>query len=155
MSEIKDFAMTVCGAAVLCAAANMLAPAEKYEKVIKITLAAVMICAIITPLTRLSQIRLEFERYRAADAGYHDGLRDEIESQTESLMERAAAGLIEEALRKNGVRPKNILINTDRTQDGGISIGQVSVTVGAAAEAAVAEKVIKDELGIDSVVIRW
>ena len=54
-----------------------------------------------------------------------------------------------ESLQKNGINPKNILVKTDRTEDGSISIGQVTVTVDTAAQALAAKKIIKDGLGID------
>lgn len=150
MSEIKDFGMMICGAAVLCAVVNMLVPSEKYEKVIKITLAAVMICAMITPLTKLSRIRLDLSEYRASDRGYYDDLRQKIEIQTESVMQKTVTGMIHESLQKNGIRAKNIFVETDRLEDGSISIGQVTIETQNNAEAIAAKKIIKDSLGIDA-----
>ena len=62
MDAIREWAIALCTSAVLCAAAGMIAPEEKNSRGMKIILASVMLCAVVLPLTKLTECNADFVR---------------------------------------------------------------------------------------------
>lgn len=153
MAEIKEVALMVCGGAVLCAVVGMTVSGEKYEKVIKLVLAAVMLCVIISPLTQINGCDAEKIAPGSAASDTGGGLKQRVEEQTKRAVTETVSGLIRDTLENNGIEALKIEISMDTSDSGSISIGQVVVTVGDKKSAALAGDLLRSRLGMTAEII--
>ena len=156
MDIIRDWALAVCAAAVLGAAMKILAPAGKYEKLMRLSVSALTVLVLVSPLARLDELRIELD---TSAAGYNDTgeqLADKVEKQTAALMESAARSLIEAELAGIGADGCAVEILMDISEAGGISIGRVTVRMSdsCGATAAQIETRLRDALGIEAEAVR-
>ncbi len=128
MDALREWAVALCAAAVLCAAAGIIAPEEKSGKGLRIILASVMLCAVVIPLGRMTGC--EF-RYDSHDAEYVPDKRlcETIEQQTADAVSGRVEELISGCLDELSVEAEDIAVDMDISDDGCISIGQVTITV--------------------------
>ena len=129
MGAVREWATALCAAAVLCAGAEIIAPDEKKSKGMRIILASVMLCALILPLAHIT------------DSGFSCGGSSDVyvpdrrlctlfEDQTAAAAGDAVRNLAADCLKDYGVSAEEISVNMDISDDGCISIGQITVRTG-------------------------
>ena len=146
---MKDFVMMICAVAVLCTIAHMPIPDEKYEKVMKLLLSAILLIVIISPLTSLSSCSIDIKKNHQTDNKYARNLEDKILSQSNSLLSKTVKDNISAILNANEISYQKISVNMDTSADGRISIGQVIVITAYPEDFAAAQALIKEHLGIE------
>ena len=126
MEALREWAVALCGAAVLCAGAGIIAPDEKQNRRLRMILASVMLCAVVLPLARLTACDV---RYDIADEPFRPDSRlcSAIEQQTASAVSGAVQELVSDCLEDLSVEAEDISVVMDISEDGCISIGQVAV----------------------------
>lgn len=154
MDSLKEWAISVCAAAVICAALDMLIPEHKYEKVLRLCLAAFALCVCIAPLSGLQSCGGEWRHSNKEEMQYtrlSSDLQQQVERQSAAAVEGAVSRIIDEKLRQLGFSSYEIAVKTDIAADGSITIGQVAVTLAGTsdAEAAAAQSALEQYLGID------
>ncbi|MBE6759970.1 MAG: hypothetical protein E7554_07770 [Ruminococcaceae bacterium] len=131
MDGLREWAIALCAAAVLCAAAEMIAPSDKNGKGIRVIAAGVMLCAVILPLSRMDcsgfrDITLGAEAFEPDTR-----LCAAIEQQTADAVSGTVESLVSDCLRRLGVEWEDISVVMDISEDGCISIGQITVRTAA------------------------
>lgn len=129
MDAVREWAVSLCAAAVLCAAAGMLAPEDKQGKCFRTVLSAVMLCLMISPLSRIKECSGSTDGYTAVPEQTGSELFELVERQTADAMSASVSNLVGHELDELGVSAREIYVVMDISQDGCISIGQVTVAL--------------------------
>lgn len=128
MESIRTWSTAVCLAALGCAALQLLAPKAGAGKLFRLVTATFFLCALLAPLLTLpSWRRLDFRD--VPDAVTAELLADTVRQQAERQIQEAARALTEEALAERGACAEKIEVNTDISEQDGIYIQQIVVTV--------------------------
>lgn len=126
MEAVREWAVALCAAAVLCAGAQIITPDEKKGKWMRIVFASVMLCAMVLPLARISGCRLSYDS-NISDYSPDRRLCEAIEEQTASAVSSTVCRLVEDCLLGYDVEAEDISVSMDISDDGCISIGQITV----------------------------
>lgn len=155
MDWFRQLALTVCTMSVVCAAAGLLVPEGKLEKVMKLAISCVLLMSVILPLRQIESCRLRFDSQIEAAGNEESRIEDVITFQAQKVTARAAEELIRQRLSENEILIEEIKVRMDSSPDGCISIGQVTLVMDISDEAVVrrAEKVLSEQLGISDAVI--
>jgi len=126
MDAVREWAIALCAAAVLCAAAGMISPGQRSGKGMRVLTAAVMLCAVVLPLARMDVCSAD--NYRIDGEFCPDSrLCAAVERQTADAMSRAVCELVGAQLEQMGVEAEDIEAVMDISDDGCITIGKVRV----------------------------
>lgn len=152
MEAVREWAVTICAAAVLCAAVSGLAPESRLTKGLGIVLAAVMLSALASLAAAVGDIKIDTEKLSMHFFAEESELNDLVERQTADAVEDAVRRLIARRLESNGISAEDIRVETDISDDGCISIGQVTVITAGTDEAHRREtaELLSDMLGINA-----
>lgn len=151
MDTIREWAAALCAVVVLCCAANLSAPEGKNSRMLRAVLSLVMLCTLISPLGEIKSCRLEVDRLEQKLSSSEDRLMCTVEQQTCDMINWSLTDLIEDELYSIDIIPEKIYIDMDISEDGCISIGQVTVTVknSDAARCGRIEETLRGRLGLD------
>ncbi len=152
MEALKEWAAALCGAVVLCCAANLIAPEGKNRKMMQAVLSLVMLCVLISPLRTINSCRTDFSALEKQVTEPGERLLDTVEQQTCDRIEMSLNDLVESELYSMDIIPEKISVDTDISPDGCISIGQVTVTVrsSSADQCGRIKDILKQRLGLDA-----
>lgn len=152
MDWLKEWVMTICGGAVFCAVINLLAPDERYEKIIKICTSAYILLLIAVPLINLKGCSLEI---KAAEEKISkpSAFEEKVASQAENYMAYAAEKVIIQCLEENGINNVKISVSMDTSDNGCISIGHVTVEADNSQQidAAAIRLLLESKFGIENI----
>jgi len=149
MEYVKEWAVSLCSAAVLCSAVSILSPKKNIEGMIKPVMTCVMLCLLILPLSRIKGCEYEFEPSRIHDNENSSELIRTVEEQSSRMISESIEQMIMDELNCIGVYPKNILVDMDISDDGCISIGQITVMHSADADGSMIERELRSRLGLN------
>lgn len=150
MDVLREWAVSFCAAALICGAVSTVSAGGRMEKSIKLVLALVMLCILVGPLRDIKACGVDASQLAASPLGTSEKLETVIDSQLKSATSQAVESLVERELRLLGCEVYDISAQTDISQDGCISIGQVTAVINESDEAQcrAAEKKLLDDLGI-------
>ena len=129
MDGIRSWALLVCTAAAAFAVIENIASQSKNSRFLRLVMSAVMLSILITPLTKIRDIQLELDGYELPVFEAKAEFSELVEKQTADLVGCAVKEMILSRVESCGITPSDISVETDISDDGCISIGQVTVTI--------------------------
>ncbi len=130
MAEIKEAAVCICVCCVLCGALKMLVPSTSFEKLVRLSVSAFLVCSVAFPLSNAIK-NIQMPKITAAAVEENEKMEVAVTTFTSKMLESMVGGQIESALQSENVEAKNISIYMDIMKDGSISISQAEVTLSA------------------------
>ena len=97
MNGLKQWVLTVCIAAVICAIFELLIPDRKYEKLLRPVAAAFAVYAILSPLAGFAR-SCAGENISFPRGDIDSGLRETVDRQAAGIVRSALAAEIKNAL---------------------------------------------------------
>jgi stage III sporulation protein AF len=149
MDSIKQWAMTICFAALAAGLANIIAPKGNLEKVYKFAVSLFFLCCVLVPLFNLKGISLNMNLQSVTQQ--NSNLQKTVDEQKLSEIQSSVSALITEACQKKGVTPLSVTTKAVIDKSGNIAISSVVVKLKKENMVKKTEIVsaVKDELGID------
>lgn len=123
---IREWALTVCSASVFFAAVSILIPDEKYEKIINMSLTALMLLIVVSPLHGIDISNIEIDVPKQEIENSHC-MEELINSQAAERISNAAERVLKQKLDEQGILTTEISVFMDISENGCISIGHVTV----------------------------
>ena len=152
MDTVRQWAMSLCMAAVAGAAAQIILPEGSLQKVFKVAFSVFFLCCLFSPV--LAEVELENILSGEISSTETASLSEELESRMNSqIIEDFSASLedmAEKALLNIGILGAKAKADINITEDGGILINRLLVTVpqDVAGRAGEIESAIWDALSI-------
>lgn len=131
MDSLKDWAIALCAAAVMCAAAEMIVPCEKQNRAMKMLISTIMLCLLVKPLTDLCSCSFDASDIYSPDYEPNRRLCATVETQTADAVTDSIKTLIGGVAEDEECSVKDISISVNILDDGCISIGQITVVLAA------------------------
>lgn len=128
MESIRTWSVAVCLAALGCAAMQLLAPKAGTGKIFRLVIATFFLCSLLAPLLALPSWE-ELDFGGVPEFVTTELLEDTVQQQVERQVQTATRTYLEEALAERGVSAEKIEVDTDISEDGGIYIQRIVVTV--------------------------
>ena len=122
MKYIKNWSVLICLTSKICIIIELVLPPGKMEKTMKMVLGLFTLCAVMSPIKGLSNIKINFNM---ANKDFMDdklGFLNNINSQIESIAQDNIKAIILNTLKDIKINPKNIEIFMDTNEDNCISI---------------------------------
>jgi len=129
MESIKEWAISLCGAAALCATVGMIAPEGKTGKCMKLVMTLVVLCLMLSPLSQIGSCSADLKDHISLPAETDSDLLRLVEEQSAEAISRSVNYVIEEQLETLGVHAKEINVSVDSSDDGCITISQADAIV--------------------------
>lgn len=149
MDSIKQWAMTICFAALAAGLANIIAPKGNLEKVYKFAVSLFFLCCVLVPLFNLKGISLNINMQSVSQQ--NSNLQKTVDEQKLSETQSSVSALITETCKKKGVTPLSVTTKAAIDKSGNISISSAVIKLKKDNLVKKAEitTAVKDELGID------
>lgn len=128
MSEIRMWSITVCVAAAGCGLVCALAPKNATGKLLTIIVSSFFVCCMLLPILKvfsLTEPDIDF----LPDSVVSQRLSEKVDDQLRKQVSETVEKMIVEALSLRKVKAKKIDVETDTSENGGIYIRQITVTV--------------------------
>ena len=156
MDDLRQWAVTVCAAAVVCTLLRRLFPDTLLGQQGRLLLPCVFLCALLTPLPGLFSGG-ELPEISPVQPGDTLALESRMKQQ---LVARVNASLLEmanQALVGYGWQAKKVVADMDIGEDGCISMGQITVYVDkeTARFASAVRQVVEKRLGTEVTLALW
>ncbi len=153
MEVIRDWALSLCLAALAGMMVHILTPAGNMDRIVKTVVAVFMLCALFSPL--LLQKNIELKLPENTDVSQNETylqLEETLRSEMEEQVKRQITELVKAELEKSGIHEAKIRINMDTNEDNRISINSVTLVLPPEQEDKVdtLRKSINDNLGLDA-----
>ncbi len=121
--NFKAFGLTIVIFLVISAFVSYLTPSGSTEKTIKFILSLAFICVIISSL---SKIEMNFDSIKISSQYQAAENATDIFNESLDYSEKVLAKKIENELKKNGIKIKDIMINMDISDDDSIIINNIT-----------------------------
>lgn len=128
MDGLQAWCSAVCLSALGCAALRLLAPKNSIGKVFSLLLCTFFLCCMVSPLLAVRG-RWKLDVDGLPDAVVSDLLADTVNEQLQVQVRETVTAVVEEALRNRGVTAEEIAVITDISEEGGIYIQHITITV--------------------------
>ena len=141
MDAVRDWALTVCTAAVAGSLVRLAAPEGATQKVLNLTVSLFFLCALASPvLTGAFSGEFTPPPFEGSAAQYNtQALEEQMQRQMEQSFKSSMEQAVDALLREAGAEPLEIFININTEGQGGISITEVRVTLPALMQSRSAE----------------
>ncbi len=130
MEIIKQWALSLCVAAVAGAAAEMILPEGSLQKVFKITFSVFFLCCLFSPA--LANVKLDMS-YSETALTETESLAGELESSVNRQITDSAAASVEKLAQKEleamGIFSAKTAADINIAEDGGILINRLQITL--------------------------
>ncbi len=123
MNGISSWATAISICAIICTIVEMLISDSKLEKTVRFVLGAFMICAIIMPITDMTDEISEVD----FNITMSDDSKEKFDIQKIELFKKQISSLVTSILSEENIYPQKIDVNMDIDENNSISI--ISVTV--------------------------
>lgn len=131
MQWLREWGLAVCTVSVFGAGITLLSPEDRYEKLLNMCVSLFLLVAVITPMTKLDSCCFDEISSAEVEYEYNSGeLEHCIEEQTCKYLASTARTLIEAHLAEKGISAEEISVVMDSSENGSISIGQVTIMLG-------------------------
>ncbi len=128
MEGIREWCTAVCMAALGCAAMQLLVPKSGTGRLLQLIITTFFICVLVSPLLRLPE-RLALDIGELPDSVKADLLEGTVLEQLEAPIRDAATEVAQQILESRGVTAEQIEVITDISEDAGIYMQQIVITV--------------------------
>jgi hypothetical protein len=149
MNGIREWTTVICLAALVAAMLQSLVPNGSMERMAKFVIGAFVICALISPLSRIiPKIGLSL---RGTDTvSESTRLQSTVEQQVRTATQESITNLVAAELSGIQMKCKNVTVDMDTNDDGSISITKVIVVLDKenAADCQRAAAYLEKELGL-------
>lgn len=156
MKAIQQWTAVICFAALAAALARSLLPPGPMERMGRFVVGALMICAMISPLSRfVPSLRVSVPDAGSASSAQNEALSSAVDGVQEEATRKSVARLVQAELGEIGVKCKNVRVDMDRSESDRIVINKIVVTLNAkeAKEAGTAKEHLEKELGLKTEVV--
>ncbi len=128
MNEVRLWCAMACSAALGCSAVRLLAPKEGSGKIFRLITVSFFLCCLLSPLLKLGSAMELTVEYMPPEM-VSELVEKRVNKQLMSQVNTTVRQITQEALAERNVVAKNIEVITDISEQGGIYIEQVTVTV--------------------------
>lgn len=128
MNEVRTWCAMACSAALGCSAVRLLAPKEGIGKVFRLITVSFFLCCLLSPLLKFrfaTELAVEYMPPEMVS----QLVEERVNKQLTVQVKQAVRQITEEALAERKITAKNIEVVTDISEQGGIYIEQITVTV--------------------------
>ena len=156
MEGLRQWAMVVCTAAVVCSLLGILFPDNRLGHQGKMVLPCVFLCVLLSPLAGgVNRVKLpDFTQEEPLDSA---GFAARVSQQTVAQVNGMLQQMLDESFQKYGWKVEKVVTDMDIAADGGIHMGQITIYVdeGAASQVAQIGQVAERRLGMPVAVAIW
>ena len=128
MDSLRQWAVTLCAAAVVCTALERLFPDTALGRQGRQLLPCVFLCILLSPLLTL-RWGLPLMTSQPASATDTATLEARLRQQTVRQVNATLLDMVNQALESYGVQAKKVVTDMDIHEDGSIHMGQITVYV--------------------------
>lgn len=128
MDGIRAWSAAVCLAALGCAAIQLLVRDSGVGRVFRLVATTFFLCCMLLPLMKLGSLT-QLDVADLPDAVVSELLADTVTKQLERQVQDTVSTLTAEVLAERGVTAEKIEVTTDISEEGGIYIQHVTITV--------------------------
>lgn len=145
---LRETAAAVCAVMIICSAASMLVPGEKFERVIKLVLAGVM---LVTIAQGIYGIDLSFvsQAFQSHTGSVQSEFSDRVTDYAGEVVEDTAGRLLYQRFETLGIECENISFDINTYESGSISIDRVVLVIPDEGMHGSAREAVKQMLGGD------
>lgn len=156
MDGIRQWAVAVCAAAVVCALLRSLFPDNRLGQQGRMLLPCLFLCVLITPIFRLSS-PVKLPSFTEESAGNVEGMTARMRQQVVTQVNDTLLQMVNQSLAGYGWAAKKVVADMDIAEDGSISMGQITLYVDedVARRAAAVRQVASRRLGTEVEVAVW
>lgn len=151
MNGVMQWATVVCLAAVVGAMIELITPTGRMEKMVRFVLGGFMICAIITPLTgTATKITFDLPAQTWQSQETAASFQEDLNEQVLQVAANNIKELAVEALQKEHITAQKIEVFMDTSDESGISINNLVVTLDESrrGDQAQVKKILENTLGL-------
>lgn len=155
MEALRSWALTVCGAAVLCTLLQRLFPDTAIGRQGRLLLPCLFLCALLTPLRGLGgAVQVPTFTVEEADSA---ALETRLRQQTVAQVNTTLLAMANQALSTYGYQAKKVVTDMDISEEGRISMGQITLYVDedTLQHGAQIRQIVEKRLGTAIVLARW
>lgn len=154
MEGLRDWALAVCAAAVLCTLLHRLFPENSLGQQGRLLLPCLFLLAVFAPLPRVTIAVSEWQSHTTVDDG---ALRARMQQQMTATVNETLLSMANQALASYGVQAKKVVADINITQDGGINMGQITVYIDKETlnMAAAVRQIVEHRLGTSVMLAEW
>ncbi len=155
METLRGWALTVCGAAVLCTLLQRLFPDTVIGRQGQLLLPCLFLCALLSPLRGI-RATVQVPTFTVAETN-SAALEARLQQQTVEQVNTTLLAMANQALSSHGFEAKKVVTDMDILEDGRISMGQITLYVDedTAPYWAQVKQIVEKRLGTDIVLARW
>ncbi len=128
MEAIRAWGGALCVAALGCTAVQLLAPSGSLGRVFRLLVNTFFLCCLLLPLCSAERFSLRNVEVLPQSV-VSELLADTVTEQLEGQVRDTVEALTRQAMAERGVECKKIEVHTDISEEGGIYIQRVTVTV--------------------------
>lgn len=129
MNGVMQWAAVICLSALVCGMLELLVPDGNMEKMVRLVLGAVLLLAVLSPLTgTLGKLDLHAigQNIETTDTA---SLTETVNQQIVQTAQENVQAVAQEILEENETFPQKIQVMMDTSQDDSISITKLIVTL--------------------------
>ncbi len=156
MEGLRQWAVTVCAAAVVCTLLRWLFPDSLLGQQGRMLLPCVFLCTLLAPLPGLFS-GMELPEFSVTESGEATALESRMKQQLIAQMNASLLAMANQALEGYGWQAKKVVTDMDIGEDGCISMGQITLYVDdkTARSAAAVRQVVEKRLGTAVTLAVW
>lgn len=156
MDGFRTWAAVVCTAAVVCSVMRQLFPDTTLGRQGRLVLPCVFLCTLLVPLPRVMQ-GVKLPDFTGGIAVDEAGLRMQMYEQVTKQVEDGLLAMVNQALAGYGWQVKKVGVKMDIGEDGGISMGQITLYLdeATARHSVAVQQVAEKRLGTSVVTAVW
>ena len=156
MDGVRQWAMAVCTAAVVCSLLQMLFPDNALGRQGRFALPCVFLCVLLSPLPG-AKTAVKLPSFTAEEALDSGDLTARMHQQTIAQVNRQLEQMLNQSFEQYGWDVKKVVTDMDIHPDGSIEMGQITVYVDemVARRATQVGQVAEKRLGMPVTVAVW
>lgn len=154
MDGLREWALTVCAAAVVCTLLRRLFPDTSLGRQGRLLLPCVFLCVLLSPLAQWRGMTA-LPPLQAAQPVDTAGLQAQMQRQMTAYMNSTLLKMVNQALHNYGWEAQKVEVAMDIRKDGRIDMGQITVYVDekTAQSAAAVRQIAEKRLGTSAVLV--
>lgn len=156
MEGLRQWAVAVCAAAVVCTLLRHLFPESRLGQQGRMLLPCLFLCVLLTPISGGSS-SVKLPDFTAAESTDSAGLAAQMHGQITNRVNETLLKMVNQSLSGYGWSAKKVVADMDIGEDGSIQMGQITLYVDekVARRAAAVRQVAEKRLGTAVEVAVW
>lgn len=128
MDTIRTLGMSLCLTVVITALFSMLIPDTKLDKVLKFAISLFFLTSLVSPFLS-GNLDFHIAVDASADPPSNTQLEESMAEQFSGLAAQRISAAVEGVLETAGIFAQNVRVETTISEDGSISISELTVTI--------------------------